>query len=107
MSPPALWACKCAVSPGIPLDSSLNPIVVVVPFRSNASKNAIAHISSEDFRNFTELKRLDLSFNLLTELDRETFGDSLAHVEKLKLAGNAISHIYEGTFDQMPKLKQL
>jgi len=48
-----------------------------------------------------------LSFNLLTELDKDTFGDSLAHLEKLKLAGNAISHIYEGTFDQMPKLKLL
>lgn len=71
------------------------------------SKNAISLITADDFRNFTELKRLDLSFNQLTELDKDTFGDSLGHVEKLKLAGNAISHIYEGTFDQMPKLKQL
>ncbi|KAH8367870.1 hypothetical protein KR084_003746, partial [Drosophila pseudotakahashii] len=73
----------------------------------NASKNCIALITAQDFQNFTELKRLDLSFNLLTELDKETFGESLLHLEKLKLAGNAISHIYEGTFDRMPKLKLL
>ncbi|XP_068156794.1 adhesion G protein-coupled receptor A3 [Drosophila tropicalis] len=73
----------------------------------NASKNAIAHIDADDFKNFTELKRLDLSSNLLTELDNETFGGSLANVERLKLANNTISHIYEGAFELMPKLKQL
>jgi len=60
-----------------------------------------------DFANFTELRRLDLSFNLLTELDKETFGKSLGHLEKLKLAGNAISHIYEGTFNFMTRLRLL
>ncbi|EDW32739.1 GL18223 [Drosophila persimilis] len=73
----------------------------------NSSKNLISHITEDDFRNFTELRRLDLSSNLLTELDKDTFGDSLPLVEKLKLANNSISHIYEGAFEQMPKLKQL
>ncbi|EDW05595.2 uncharacterized protein Dmoj_GI11120 [Drosophila mojavensis] len=73
----------------------------------NASKNAIAHISEDDFKSFTELKRLDLSSNLLTELDKRSFGNSLPNVERLRLGNNSISHIYEGTFDQMPKLKQL
>ncbi|XP_016923980.2 adhesion G protein-coupled receptor A3 [Drosophila suzukii] len=73
----------------------------------NASKNSIAQITALDFANFTELRRLDLSFNLLTELDKETFGKSLGHLEKLKLAGNAISHIYEGTFNFMTRLRLL
>lgn len=73
----------------------------------NASKNAIAQITEEDFKSFTDLKRLDLSSNLLSELDKDTFGNSLLNVERLKLANNSISHIYEGTFEHMPKLKQL
>ncbi|KAM8721030.1 hypothetical protein ACLKA7_006978 [Drosophila subpalustris] len=73
----------------------------------NASKNAIAQITEEDFQSFTELKRLDLSSNLLSELDKDTFGNSLLNVERLKLANNSISHIYEGTFELMPKLRQL
>ncbi|XP_022219808.2 uncharacterized protein LOC111072337 [Drosophila obscura] len=73
----------------------------------NGSNNLIFHITEEDFRNFTELRRLDLSSNLLTEVDKHTFGDSLALVERLKLANNSISHIYEGAFEQMSKLKQL
>ncbi|KAH8396426.1 hypothetical protein KR222_010072, partial [Zaprionus bogoriensis] len=73
----------------------------------NASKNAIAQIAESDFHSFTELKRLDLSSNLLTELDKHTFGHSLPHVERLRLANNSISHIYEGAFELMPRLKQL
>ncbi|SPP89659.1 adhesion G protein-coupled receptor A3 [Drosophila guanche] len=73
----------------------------------NGSNNLIFHITEDDFRDFTELRRLDLSSNLLTELNKETFGDSLALVERLKLANNSISHIYEGAFEKMPKLKQL
>lgn len=76
-------------------------------FCSNASKNAIVQITEADFHSFTELKRLDLSSNLLTELDKDTFGSSLENVERLRLANNSISHIYEGAFDKMPKLKQL
>lgn len=74
---------------------------------SNASKNAIVQITEADFQSFTELKRLDLSSNLLTELDKDTFGNSLQNIERLRLANNTISHIYEGAFEQMPKLKQL
>ncbi|EDV91890.1 GH24621 [Drosophila grimshawi] len=73
----------------------------------NASKNLIGQITEEDFKSFTELKRLDLSSNLLSELDKSTFGNSLLNVERLRIANNSISHIYEGTFELMPKLKQL
>ncbi|KAH8400200.1 hypothetical protein KR215_008549 [Drosophila sulfurigaster] len=73
----------------------------------NASKNAIAQVSEEDFKTFTKLERLDLSSNLLSELDKHSFGSSLANVVRLKLANNSISHIYEGAFELMPKLKQL
>lgn len=76
-------------------------------FCSHASKNAIAQITENDFHSFTELKRLDLSSNLLSELDKDTFGNSLLNVEHLKLANNSISHIYEGAFELMPKLRQL
>ncbi|KAH8388074.1 hypothetical protein KR093_011570, partial [Drosophila rubida] len=72
-----------------------------------ASKNAIGQVSEEDFKSFTKLERLDLSSNLLSELDKHSFGSSLANVVRLKLANNSISHIYEGAFELMPKLKQL
>ncbi|KAH8305365.1 hypothetical protein KR044_012832, partial [Drosophila immigrans] len=73
----------------------------------NASKNAIAQVSEVDFKSFTKLERLDLSSNLLSELDKNSFGSSLGNVVRLKLANNSISHIYEGTFELMHKLKQL
>ncbi|XP_034490267.1 adhesion G protein-coupled receptor A3 [Drosophila innubila] len=80
---------------------------VHIIFSINASKNAIAQIQEKDFQSFTELRRLDLSSNLLSELDKDTFGNSLPNVERLKLASNSISHIYEGAFELMPKLRQL
>lgn len=71
------------------------------------SKNSFTGIDKDFFRNLTELKRLDLSFNQIRTIDKTTFGDALVGVERLKLANNSIFHIYPGSFDSFPNLKQL
>ncbi|XP_067638481.1 adhesion G protein-coupled receptor A3 [Eurosta solidaginis] len=71
------------------------------------SKNAFTSLQSEDFQNLTQLKRLDLSSNMLRKIDKETFSKALPNLERLKLSSNAIRHIYFGSFESMPYLKHL
>ncbi|KAM7347643.1 remoulade [Cochliomyia hominivorax] len=71
------------------------------------SRNGLSGIDKDLFRNLTELKLLDLSFNQFKIIDKTTFGDALVGVERLKLSNNSISHIYQGSFDRLPNLKQL
>lgn len=71
------------------------------------SKNGLSVIDKEYFRNLTELKRLDLSGNLIKSIDKTTFGDAFENLERLRLANNSIAHIYPGSFDHMTNLKQL
>lgn len=71
------------------------------------SRNVYSGIDKEFFRNLTELKRLDLSFNQFKIIDKATFGDSLVGLERLKLANNSIAHIYPGSFDNLSSLKYL
>ncbi|KAI8116106.1 hypothetical protein FF38_01531 [Lucilia cuprina] len=76
-------------------------------FTLDLSRNGFTGIDKEFFRNLTELKRLDLSFNQIKVIDKSTFGDATISVERLKLANNSIAHIYPGSFDHFPNLKQL
>lgn len=71
------------------------------------SRNAYTEIEKELFRNLTELKRLDLSFNQFKIIDKTTFGDSLIGLERLKLSNNSIAHIYPGSFENFSSLKYL
>ncbi|XP_054086749.1 protein slit isoform X3 [Zeugodacus cucurbitae] len=71
------------------------------------SNNAFTTIQSENFINLTQLKRLDLSSNLLRKIDKDTFGGLLPNLERLKLSYNAISHIFSGSFEFMSNLKYL
>nr|XP_014098267.1 adhesion G protein-coupled receptor A2 isoform X2 [Bactrocera oleae] len=71
------------------------------------SNNAFTSIQSEEFNILTQLKRLDLSSNLLRKIDKDTFGGSLFNLERLKLSKNAIRHIFSGSFEFMPNLKYL
>ena len=76
-------------------------------FCSDLSNNAFTSIQSEEFNILTQLKRLDLSSNLLRKIDKDTFGGSLFNLERLKLSKNAIRHIFSGSFEIMPNLKYL
>ncbi|KAL9884066.1 remoulade isoform 1-T2 [Glossina fuscipes fuscipes] len=70
-------------------------------------KNGFASIDKDYFRNFTELKRLDLSSNFLKDINKNTFSEILSSVERLLLSNNTISHIFPGSFDSLIDLKQL
>lgn len=59
-----------------------------------------------DFVNMTNLRRLILTNNSLSQLDGSSFGD-LFKLEVLKLSQNLIAHIYQGAFDQLISLKNL
>ncbi|XP_017493735.1 PREDICTED: adhesion G protein-coupled receptor A3 [Rhagoletis zephyria] len=71
------------------------------------SNNAFPILQSEDFHNLTQLKRLDLSSNMLRKIDKDTFADALPNLERLKLSNNALRHIYSGSFELMSNLKHL
>uniref|UniRef100_A0A0K8V8M5 G-protein coupled receptor 124 n=1 Tax=Bactrocera latifrons TaxID=174628 RepID=A0A0K8V8M5_BACLA len=71
------------------------------------SNNAFTSIQSDDLNSLTQLKRLDLSSNLLRKIDKDTFGASLINLERLKLSKNAIRHIFSGSFEFMQNLKYL
>ncbi|XP_075159039.1 remoulade [Haematobia irritans] len=71
------------------------------------SKNGLSTFEKEFFRNMTELKRLDLSGNILKTIDKSTFGDAFENLERLRLNNNSIAHIYPGSFDHLINLKQL
>lgn len=70
------------------------------------SQNKISYVEYENFFNMTALKKLDLSFNSIRQLDEAAFGD-IKQLERLKLRNNQIEYIFQGTFDGMPALKQL
>ena len=80
--------------------------LLIFPY-SDLSFNALQSLENQDFGNFTELKRLDLSSNQLQEIDKITVGPGLSSLERLKLANNSIGHIYAGAFAGLPSLKQL
>ncbi|XP_055842977.1 adhesion G protein-coupled receptor A3 [Episyrphus balteatus] len=69
-------------------------------------ENQISNIIKDDFANFTNLRRLDLSNNSLRFIDDSMFGD-IPNLEKLKLAANLIVHIYQGSFENLKMLKVL
>uniref|UniRef100_W8BNX9 G-protein coupled receptor 124 n=1 Tax=Ceratitis capitata TaxID=7213 RepID=W8BNX9_CERCA len=71
------------------------------------SNNAFTTAQSQDFSNFTQLKRLDFSSNLFRKIDKDTFGGALPNLERLKLSNNSIRHIYSGSFELLQNLKQL
>lgn len=70
------------------------------------SKNKISYLEFENFLNMSSLKKLDLSFNVLREIDETSLGE-LRFLEKLKLRNNQIEHIYQGSFDGLHALKML
>ncbi|XP_037940631.1 adhesion G protein-coupled receptor A3 [Teleopsis dalmanni] len=86
----------------IQLSSNISRLVFL-----DLSKNSISHIDKQRLSNLTGLTRLDISFNLLKDINNDTFGDSLLNIERLKLSNNLITHIYNGSFKHMTKLKQL
>lgn len=71
------------------------------------SKNKISYVEFENFINMSEsLRKLDLSFNSIRQIDETAFGDIKA-LEKLKLKNNQIEHIFQGSFEGLPSLKML
>lgn len=70
------------------------------------SKNKISYLEFENFLNMTNLKKLDLSSNILQEIDETSFGE-IRTLEKLKLKDNQIQHIFQGSFDGLHSLKLL
>lgn len=59
-----------------------------------------------DLANFTNLRKLDLSFNSLKEIDESMFPE-LPNLERLRVSQNLIVHIFQGAFDKFKALKNL
>lgn len=70
------------------------------------SKNKISYLEFENFINMTSLKKLDLSYNALQEIDETSFGE-IRTLEKLRLKNNLIQHVIQGSFDGLLNLKLL
>lgn len=88
------------------MENDKSKIYFFIVFR-DLKKNGFASIDRDYFRNFTELKRLDLSSNFLKDINKNTFSEILSSVERLLLSNNTISHIFPGSFDSLTDLKQL
>lgn len=71
----------------------------------NASHNAIKHIESAMFTDFTELRILDLGNNQINRLTDKTF-DSVTILESIKLNNNSLMSIDDAVFSGL-KLKIL
>lgn len=54
----------------------------------------------------TNLRKLNLANNSISQLDTNSFGD-LFRLEVLKLSQNLLAHIYQGSFDALVSLKSL
>ncbi|KAJ8686264.1 hypothetical protein QAD02_022058 [Eretmocerus hayati] len=70
------------------------------------SDNDLSMIKVDTFKNFSNLKRLNLSANKIRLLDEEVF-EGLINLERLDLSNNLISTINSHVFRRVPNLKKL
>ena len=63
-------------------------------------------ISDETFDGLDQLRRLDLSYNLLKTVNRAMFAP-LSHLEALSLRGNQIEAINDDNFDYLSQLRSI
>lgn len=69
--------------------------------------NIIKEINAEMFENLHRLRLLDLSRNMIGELNERSFGDHMKNLHTLSLYDNKIQSLLVGTFEKMKNLRKL